>query len=81
MLAPAPCPAPLPTAAYLRVSSWQADSARPRHSAWTPASPMSLLLTTSSFRSRVALSTAARGSQLAAVRLQYSSLGAGDGQP
>ena len=42
---------------------------------------MSLLLTTSSFRSRVALSTAARGSQLAAVKLQYSSLGASGGQP
>lgn len=38
---------------------------------------MSLLLTVSSLKSCLALSTAARGPQLAAVRLQYSSLGTG----
>lgn len=38
---------------------------------------MSLLLTVSSFKARVALSTEARGSQLAAVRRQYSNLGTG----
>lgn len=65
--------------AYLSVSSWQAESTRPWHSARAPALPTSLLLTTSSLKSRLALSTEARGSQLAAVRLQYSSLGAGRG--